>query len=333
MIEAPERAGGGTRPPAQAVDERVRSRIRLLAFCLLLVVLPFVTAPGRIIADTKLDLAVNPGAFLAHALTLWDPQQFGLLQQQAAGYLFPMGPFFWLGRLAALEPWVIQRLWIGAVAVVAFLGTVRLAGRLGIGTPWTRVAAGFAYAASPAGLPVIGALSNEFLPAAMLPWILLPLVDAGRGGRRGIAAVRSAAAVGLCGAVNATATIAVLIPAVLYVLTLGRPAPRWRILAWWCPAVVAATLWWSVPLVLLSHYGVSWLPYTESAAITTSVTGLSQILRGAENWVSYLVVYGRPWWQLGYRLVTGPVPILLSGLVAGLGLAGLARPRLPAGVS
>ena len=330
MIEAPERASGRAGLSAQAVDERVRSRIRLLAFSLLLVVLPFVTAPGKIIADTKLDLAVDPAAFLAHALTLWDPQEFGMLQQQAAGYLFPMGPFFWLGRLAALEPWVIQRLWIGAVAVVAFLGTVRLAGRLGIGTPWTRVAAGFAYAASPAALPVIGALSNEFLPAAMLPWILLPLVDAGRGGRRGIAAARSAAAVGLCGAVNATATIAVLIPAVLYVLTLGRPAPRWRILAWWCPAVVAVTLWWSVPLVLLSHYGVSWLPYTESAAVTTSVTGLSQTLRGAENWVSYLVVYGQPWWRLGYRLVTGPAPILLSGLVAGLGLAGLARPRLPA---
>jgi arabinofuranan 3-O-arabinosyltransferase len=59
------------------------------------------------------------------------------------------------------------------------------------------------------------------------------------------------------------------------------------------------------------------------------VTGLSQILRGGENWVSYLVVYGQPWWQLGYRLVTGSLPILLSGLVAGLGLAGLVRPRLP----
>jgi arabinofuranan 3-O-arabinosyltransferase len=330
VTEPLERITSATRPPAQAVDERVRSRIRLFAFSLLLLVLPFVTAPGRIIADTKLDLAVNPAAFLAHALTLWDPQQFGLLQNQAAGYLFPMGPFFLLGKLAALQPWVIQRLWIGAVAVTAFLGIVRLAGRLGIGAPWTRIAAGLAYAASPAALPVIGALSNEFLPAAMLPWILLPLVDAGRGGRRGIAAARSAVAIGLCGAVNATATIAVLVPAVIYVLTLGRPAPRWRILAWWCPAAVAATLWWSVPLVLLYHYGVSWLPYTESAAVTTSVTGLSQVLRGAENWVNYLVVYGQPWWQLGYRLVTGSLPILLSGLVAGLGLAGLVRPRLPA---
>ena len=49
-----------------------------------------------------------------------------------------------------------------------------------------------------------------------------------------------------------------------------------------------ATCWWSVPLVLLSRYGVSILPYTESAAVTTSVTSLSDILRGTENWVSYL---------------------------------------------
>lgn len=333
MIEAPEQRRAGSLPARPAVDERLRQRIRLLAFCLLLAVLPFVTAPGRIIADTKLDLAINPAAFLARALSLWDPQQFGQLQDQAVGYLFPMGPFFYLGRLAALEPWVIQRLWISAVAVTAFLGTVRLAGRLGIGTSWTRVAAGCAYALSPAGLALIGGLSAEFLPAAMLPWILIPLVDATRGGRRGTAAARSAAAVGLCGGVNAAATIAVLIPAVLYVLTAsrpaaGRPVPRWRILAWWCPAVLVATWWWVIPLALLARYGVSVIPYTESAAVTTSVTGLSETLRGTENWVSYLVVDGQPWWQPGYRIVTGALPNLLTGVLAGLGLAGLLRPRL-----
>ena len=121
-----------------------------------------------------------------------------------------------------------------------------------------------------------------------------------------------------------------LVPAVIYLLTLPRPAPRWRILAWWVPAVVAATWWWSVPLVLLSKYGVSILPYTESAAVTTSVTGLSNVLRGTENWISYLLVNGQPWWRVGYRIATGAVPILLTGLAAGLGLAGLLRPRLPA---
>ena len=292
--------------------------------------LPFVTAPGRIIADTKLDLAVDPGRFLARALTLWDPQQFGQLQDQAAGYLFPMGPFFYLGRLAGLEPWVIQRLWIGAVGVAAFGGTVRLAGRLGIGTPWSRIVAGFAYAASPAALTLLGVLSSEFLPAAMLPWILIPLAGAAHGGRRGRAAARSAVAVACCGGINAAATFAVLVPAVVYILALPRTAPRWRILAWWVPAVVLATWWWLIPLALLSRYGVSIVPYTESAAVTTSVTGLSNVLRGTENWVSYLVVDGQPWWQPGYRIVTGALPNLLTGVVAGLGLAGLLRPRLPA---
>jgi arabinofuranan 3-O-arabinosyltransferase len=337
VIDAPELRMGAARPPSAAqppsagpgAGERRRGTIRLFAFCLLLEVLPFVTAPGKMIADTKLDLAVDPVRFLSRALTLWDPQQFGQLQDQAAGYLFPMGPFFALGRLAALPPWVIQRLWIGAVLIAAFLGTVRLADRLGIGTSWTRVAAGLAYALSPAGLTLLGELSSEFLPAAMLPWILLPLVGMARDGRRGRAAARSATAVALCGGVNAAATLAAALPAVIYILTLARPAPRWRILAWWAPAVVAATWWWSVPLLLLSKYGVSIVSYTESAAVTTSVTSLSNIFRGTGDWVSYLVVNGQPWWQLGYRIATGAASALLTGLVAGLGLAGLVRRGLP----
>ena len=62
MIEAPEQRRAGPLPAGPVVDERIRERIRLVAFCLLLAVLPFVTAPGRIIADTKLDLAINPAA-------------------------------------------------------------------------------------------------------------------------------------------------------------------------------------------------------------------------------------------------------------------------------
>ena len=121
-----------------------------------------------------------------------------------------------------------------------------------------------------------------------------------------------------------------LLPAVLYLLTLGRPAPRWRILAWWGPAVVVATWWWSLPLLLLSRYGVSIVPYTESAAVTTSVTSLSDIMRGTEDWVGYLVVNGQPWWQLGYTIATGVLPTLLTGLLAGLGLTGLICRGLPA---
>lgn len=324
-----------------SADERIKHRIWLVACCLALAVLAFTDRPGNILADTKLDMAVDPAAFLRRALHLWDQAQFGLLQNQAAGYFFPMGPFFILGKLLALPPWVVQRLWLTAIYAAAFLGVVRLSGRLGIGTPASRIAAGLAYALAPRGLSLFGILSSEFLPAAMLPWILLPLVRvmrAGRSMRAGQvvrAVCQSAVAVALCGGINATATIAVLIVPVIYLLLAqGRQTQGWQTrrlptLACWVPAVAIATWWWAIPLVLFGAYGVSLLPYTESAATTTAVTSLANTLRGTEDWVNYLVVDGRPWWPVAFWIANHAVPIILTGVVAGLGLTGLVRPRLP----
>ncbi|HXL94769.1 MAG TPA: alpha-(1-_3)-arabinofuranosyltransferase family protein [Streptosporangiaceae bacterium] len=317
----------------QPLPPRGWARGYLLACCAVLALLPFVTAPGDIIGDTKLNLAINPAGFLARAMTLWDPQQFGSLQNQATGYLFPMGPFFVLGKLAALPAWVIQRLWIAALLIAAFAGVVRLAGRLGIGTPPARVVAGFAYALSPLALSMLGELSAGFLPMAMLPWILLPLAGAGRDSGVARAAARSALAVALCGGINATSTLGVLLPAGLFILTQSSAAvPRWRLLAWWVPAVTLATFWWTVPLLLLSKYGVSILPYTESASTTTGVTSLSDVLRGTSDWLGYLVTNGQVWWPQGFRIATTVLPTVLTGVIAGLGLSGLVRrgsPPLP----
>jgi arabinofuranan 3-O-arabinosyltransferase len=337
----PARAG----PPAS-----VRNTARWLfplacgVLLALLVLLAFVTAPGDIIGDTKLNLAVNPSGFLARTLTLWDPQQFGELQNQVVGYLFPMGPFFVLGKLAAMPAWIIQRTWISAVLVAAFAGTIMLASRMGIGTQWTRLLAGLAYALSPLALGMLGEQSAGFLPMAMLPWIMLPLVTAaatqgaspvkGAGAspaRYAMFAARSAVAVALCGGVNATSVAGAVAPAVIYLLT--RPAGiRWRLVAWWTPAVLLATAWWSVPLVLLSKYGVSPLPYTESAATTTAVTSLSDVLRGTSDWVGYLEVDGAAWWPQAFRVSTSVLPTVATGVIAGLGLAGLIR-RGPPGSS
>jgi arabinofuranan 3-O-arabinosyltransferase len=344
MIDAPRRPARPVRPASLqrliaacrgwVAAPSARSRWLILS-CLALAALAFVSHPGQIISDTKLDLAVNPAGFLARALQLWDPSQFGQLQDQAVGYIFPVGLLFLLAKAVAVPAWAAQRIWIALMLLAAFLGIVRLAGRLGIGTPATRIAAGFGYALAPNALGMLGTLSSEFLPIAMLPWILIPLVRAAAAGPamrapgRLTAAAQSAAAVALCSGINAAATCAVLIPPVIFLLAAPRPAPRWRIIAWWVPAVLLATSWWWYPLLLQLKYGASILPYTESAAFTTPPTSLFNTLRGTENWITYLVVNGKPWEPVAFRLSTEALPTLLTALIAGAGLAGLASRRLP----
>jgi arabinofuranan 3-O-arabinosyltransferase len=344
MIDTPQRPAQPARPPllhrlitacrSWAAAPTGMSRWLVLS-CLALVALAFVSHPGQIISDTKLDLAVNPAGFLARALQLWDPSQFGQLQDQAVGYVFPVGFLFVLLKAIAVPAWVAQRIWIALMLLAAFVGIVRLADRLGIGTPATRIAAGFGYALAPNALGMLGTLSSEFLPIAMLPWILIPLVRAAAAGpampARGrlTAAAQSAVAVALCSGINAAATFAVLIPPVIFLLTAPRPAPRWRILAWWVPAVLLATFWWLYPLLLQQKYGASVLPYTESAALTTGPTSLFNTLRGTENWITYLVVDGKPWEPVAHRISTEVLPTLLTALIAGAGLAGVATRRLP----
>ncbi|HEY6792625.1 MAG TPA: alpha-(1-_3)-arabinofuranosyltransferase family protein, partial [Trebonia sp.] len=295
------------------------------------------------IADTKFELAVDPARFLSSALTLWNPQQFGGLTDQYVGYLFPMGPFFELARLLTVPGWVTQRLWLAALLLIGFTGVVRLAGRLAIGTPGTRLAAGLAYALSPVALTVAGQTSGELLPVSLVPWIVVPLTSMrpwlsgpagpgtgrGRTASRARAVARSAVAIALCSGLNAASTFAAVVPCGWYILTRPGIATRGRLVAWWLPAAALITVSWSVPLLLLSRYGVSIVPYTESTQVTATTTSLVNILRGTENWIGYQSTSGVPNRPLAFGIGTGVLQATLAGALAALGLAGLARRDMP----
>jgi arabinofuranan 3-O-arabinosyltransferase len=305
----------------------------LASICLLLVTLAFLQSPGQVAADTKLDLAVAPVRFLLRATTLWDSQGFfGQLQNQAYGYLVPMGPFFAAGDLLGLPAWVVQRVWWGVLLCTAFLGVVRLTRLLGDRgavpvAPLAQVVAGLAYALAPRVITTLGPVSIESLPLVLAPWVLVPLllVDHGRSARRMAAA--SGVAVLLMGAVNAVATAAVLPVAVWWLVT-RRPFPR-RLAAWWALSVGLAVSWWVTPLVLLGRYSPPFLDWIEAAAVTTRPTDPATVLRGTSHWVAYVADSGGAVWPAGWALVTSPALVIGLGALATLGLLGLVRRDLP----
>ncbi|KQT89248.1 hypothetical protein ASG49_15775 [Marmoricola sp. Leaf446] len=312
--------------PAASRTAAGPTRLRLLAGCALLAGLAFVQSPGLLVADTKFDLAVDPGGFLARSLHLWDPAgTFGQLQNQAYGYLWPMGPFFWLGDVLGVPGWAVQRGWWALVLCVAFVGCSRLVQALGVRSDLATLLAAFAYALSPRMLTTIGPISIEAWPSAVAPWVLLPLVLGSRSGSPRRAAALSALAVAMVGGVNAAATFAVLPLGVVWLLTRSRGRRRRELLLWWPVFTLLGTLWWLVPLFTLGAYSPPFLDFIESSSITTFPTTLFDALRGTSNWVPYVSAESRAGNELltqGYLAVNGAV-------LVGLGLAGIAWRRNP----
>jgi arabinofuranan 3-O-arabinosyltransferase len=294
-----------------------------------LTVLSFVQRPGRTTFDTKLDLAVDPIAFLGRALHLWNPEATGgELQNQAYGYLFPMGPFFAAGQLLHIPPWLTERIWCALLLCLAFAGALALARALRIGSEPARFIGALAYTLAPRMLTEIGSLSAEMLPAVWLPWVLLPLVRANRIGSPRRAAGLSALAVFAMGGINGAMVLMSMVLPFLWLVTRKFTREHVKLCAWWCGSVLAVCLWWILPLLLLGEYSLPFLDYIESASNTTAPMSLFQVLRGTNQWVAY-VVAGTPWWPSGFLLVDNPALMLVTGLVAAIGLYGLVRPRLP----
>jgi arabinofuranan 3-O-arabinosyltransferase len=287
--------------------------------------------PGRIIFDSKLGVDINAGDFLQRLWSLWNPNEwFGSLQDQYVGYAIPMAPFFLAGHLLHVPVWLTERFWLALLVTFGFAGLLRLARALEIGSPGSRLLAGAVFALWPTFTILIGSTSAAALPGLIAPWAVLPLVSAVRGRcSPGRAAAISGVAIAAMAGVNAASTLAVLLLPALYIVFHTKGRQRIGLSLKWVAAVVAATSWWLIPLLLQGRYSFNFLPYIEQSATTARTMSAAAVLRGMGTWTAYFNLGSTPWLAAGWAMVSSPTAILASAAASAVGLAGLARRDMP----
>ena len=316
--------------------ERPPSSVRpILPAALLLVLIAYVpaltAAPGRMPADSKLYLYLDPGRFLADATGSFDARQFaGWVPHQHIAYLWPAGPWFWLFETLGVPDWIAHRLWIGTIMVVAGLGVRWCVRLLGL-SAGAALAAAVVYQTSLYVLPYVSRTSVMLLPWAGLGWIVGFTIRASR--RRSWGDPAAIALIVLTvGAVNATA-LAMIVPGP--VLWLVHAA--WQRLTTWSRALVIAAKvgarslggsWgWITMRVIRGRYGPDVLPYSESVADVSLTSTSAEVWRGLGYWLFYLRDPFAATTTESLRYLASSGAILVSFLVPIVGLAGLVWTR------
>jgi arabinofuranan 3-O-arabinosyltransferase len=277
------------------VTQRHRERAIPLGLTLLSFAMAIVQAPGRTSFETKVNLHVDPTGFLSNVLSAWSPTgDLGHVQSgQYVGYLFPMGPWFAMGRLLGLPDWLVDRLWLGSILAIGAWGVVRLLDALlARGRGREHCLAGFAYVFNPYVVTMSNQTTVNLVAYAALPWLLL-IVHRGLRHPRDWwwPAAFALIVVSIGGGVNAATLAWLLVGPLLLVVYEATLGVRWgAVRGFSARAIVASTgasLWWIGGVAIGGLYGSNFLPYVEQPGTIWQTTSVSEALRGMGYWVTY----------------------------------------------
>lgn len=253
---------------------------------------PFLlSSPGRVSADSKQYLYLDPGAFLARAAQMWDPHiGAGTVPHQHLGYLFPMGPWFWLFDQAGVPDWVAQRLWLGTLSLAAALGARWLFRQLGTGSVGA-LAGALVYMLTPYQLAFTARMSVLLLPWAALPWLVGLTMRATRTRSWRAPALLALVLVG-AGGVNASSLLLVgVAPLVWLVLEAAGGATSLRrvlaALARVGALALGVSVWWLLGVRIQGRFGLPVLQLTENVRTVADASTPGDLLRGLGNWFFY----------------------------------------------
>lgn len=329
-----DRPGGdrspGERPPvgrSVVPVRRIRVLLALVAYGPLLW-----NAPGKVSADTKTYLYLDPVALLRKAPSMWDPAAgLGTVTHQTIGYLWPMGPWYALCSALGLPDWLAQRFWLGTIFFAAGCGVVALAVQFGL--RWRAVlVAALAYQLSPYALSYVARLSVILLPWAGLGWLLV-LTIRGTHSRRWRHAALFALVVVTIGSVNATALVLAGLAPLCWLgwaVWGSREATVGQVLG--CVArfgvlTVPVSAFWIAGLWAQGRYGIPILRYTETYEAVARASTPTEVLRGLGYWFGYGRDRLSPWVDPVGAYTRNPLLVVVSIALPAAALVALARVR------
>ena len=115
----------------------------------------------------------TPGRLLRNATSLWDSDvALGTVTHQNIGYLWPMGPFYWVFETLGSPDWFAQRIWLGHAPLRRRRRACGSSSAPSTGRAAGMLVAVLAYELSPYLLDYSARISAVLLPWAGLPWII-----------------------------------------------------------------------------------------------------------------------------------------------------------------
>jgi arabinofuranan 3-O-arabinosyltransferase len=279
-------ARAGRRGPSGAAV-RLHLMLAVVAYLPLLL-----TQRGWVSADTKTYLYLDPSKLMSRAWSMWDPAiGLGTVTHQNIGFLWPMGPFYWLLDTIGVPDWAAQRLWWGTIIFAAGAGVAYLLRTLGWTGPGV-VAATFGYALTPYLLTLVARLSAILLPFVALPWLVAFTIRTARTRGWRYPAL-FALTVATCGSVNATALLLVGLAPVVWLahaVWVAREIPLRagvRAALRLGALTIPVSAWWIAGLSVQGTNGLEILRYTETAQTVAAVSVSHEVLRGLGYWFFY----------------------------------------------
>ncbi len=283
------------------------------------------SSPGKISADTKAYLYLDPGKLLDRAWLMWNTHvDAGTVVHQNIGYLFPLGPYYWLMHALGMPTWIAERLWFGSMLFAAGYGAVWMLRRLGVRGGGVAVG-GFVYMLSPYILAYFGRTSVILQPWCALPWLigLMMIALRERGWR---APVLIALIITVMSGTNASSVIfvlaapALLVPFMIWVTHEVRVREAVGTLVRITVATIPAQLWWVAGLYVQGAYGLPILQLTETVQTVAQTSTAPELLRGLGYWY----FYGRDglsqWTQSSTLYTQNPAMLVIGFILPTLGL-------------